>query len=121
MIASGAECNLLDKDGKTAIQLASFETTKALNVILAEWSARTAEFASEILEVSTYLRSYGVESVTASRVSQQLVISHKISSLLEMRKLCSEDGDKMKNLLRGIGVDSSLVNSIVGESSCVLC
>lgn len=123
LIACGADTTAVDMNGRTPSQLSSFETARALSVVMTEWSARSAEFSAEIAEMVKFLKSFNIPTNTASLVAHQIVITHKLNTLPKLQEMCRNEPAKMKDTFRGMGIDDKTVGRLMSSlagGTCVI-
>jgi len=82
------------------------------NLIKKEWSARSAEFSQEILDVFTFLRSAGIPGKFAQLFAQQLVITYKFESVAQLQEASEKDPSEFKETLKSIGMSGKHIKSV---------
>lgn len=122
LIAYGADTKVVDIYGKVASQYSSFETSKALNIILAEWSARSAEFSNEINDIMNFLKRFGIPAEMASFYAQQIVIKYKLDTSKKLRDISSNNPSEIRSIFRSMGIDEIIATKVVNSlgGSCVV-
>ena len=123
LMICGADTTGVDKNGRTALQCSSFETSGTLNLKVADWSARVAEFSEPIEDLTSYLESLNIPPRISGLYAAQMVITHRFDSLSKLRDCCKNDPAQIKNIFKEMGMEKSVSSKLVrafSGASCLL-
>lgn len=84
-------------------------------LIMNEWSARSAQFASEILEMANFLKSVGIDPQNSQLYADQIVIIHKFCSLTALEDAYEKDPEAIKLMLKSMGLNDKSLDRVIGQ------